>query len=134
MTSKPLRLLLATVLLSLSVPIAACGKGPEPKASSPQQVKAKPSPKPTLGQLQEMVRKGTAILVDVRTVAEYKAGHAGKSINIPLGELGKRVGELDRKKPIVAICRSGRRSQVAVEWLQGQGFRAYNGGVWDDFR
>jgi rhodanese-related sulfurtransferase len=46
--------------------------------------------------------------------------------NIPLSQLPARVGELDRGTPIVAVCRSGRRSQAAAEALAGAGFTVAN--------
>jgi rhodanese-related sulfurtransferase len=40
---------------------------------------------------------------------------------IPLGELAKRTGELDRERPVVAVCRSGARSAQATVILQQAG-------------
>src|SRR6202044_2952061 len=43
--------------------------------------------------------------------------------SIPLGELSRRVNELDSSREIVAHCRSGKRSAEAVEFLRSAGFR-----------
>ena len=56
---------------------------------------------------------------------------------IPLGELSRRVNELDSSREIVAHCRSGKRSADAVEFLQKAGFRKIwnlKGGIlaWSD--
>ena len=67
---------------------------------------------------------GKAQLIDVREPAEYSGplGHIRGSMLIPLGELGKHTDELDRERPIVAVCRSGARSAQAVVLLQKAGF------------
>ena len=45
---------------------------------------------------------------------------------IPLGDLQKRVGELDKSREIVVQCKSGGRSQKAAEFLQQAGFKVKN--------
>ena len=66
--------------------------------------------------------KKNHVLVDVRTPAEYKGGHADKAINIPLGEIANRTDELPKDKPIVVICASGNRSRTASKKLTDAGF------------
>jgi rhodanese-related sulfurtransferase len=63
-------------------------------------------------------------LVDVREPDEYSGplGHIDGARLIPLGELSKRSGEIDRDRPVVAVCRSGARSAQAVVLLQKAGF------------
>jgi rhodanese-related sulfurtransferase len=76
----------------------------------------------------ELVENG-ATLLDVRTNEEYKAGHIEDSIHIPLDQLGDRMKEIRKlQEPIVAYCRSGRRSGIAARMMESQGFEAYNGG------
>lgn len=74
-------------------------------------------------QAQAMVQQG-ALLLDVREPAEYSAGHAPDAKLIPLGQLGARLQELSayKDRPVVVMCRSGRRSAQAVELLQEAGF------------
>jgi rhodanese-related sulfurtransferase len=43
-------------------------------------------------------------------------------VHIPMGEISDRVAELDRKKEIVVICRSGGRSAQVAQFLERQGF------------
>jgi rhodanese-related sulfurtransferase len=57
-----------------------------------------------------------ALLLDVRELHEWNAGHAPDALHIPL----------DRLRPIVVICRSGRRSDDAAGALMSVGFDAYN--------
>lgn len=73
-------------------------------------------------------------LVDVREAYEWQAGRIEGSVLIPLNELMSGGGaELDRTRPVVAICRSGNRSELASLMLQARGYEAYNleGGVED---
>jgi phage shock protein E len=75
-----------------------------------------------------------ASIVDVRTPEEYAEGHFPNAINTPLNELGQRVDEFkEMKKPIVAYCRSGSRSGIAVTILKQNGLaEVYNGGGLND--
>jgi len=61
-------------------------------------------------------------LVDVRQDWEYREFHLPGARLAPLGELPDRISELDRDKPTVTYCRSGRRSAAAAAILAGQGF------------
>lgn len=74
-------------------------------------------------QAQVMIRQG-ALLLDVREPDEYSAIHAPDAKLIPLGQVGARLQELSgyKDKPIVVMCRSGRRSAKAVALLQEAGF------------
>lgn len=71
-------------------------------------------------------RDGSVALLDVRTPAEYGAGHIEGFVNIPVDELRERIGVLDRGKPVYVICQSGLRSYIASRILVGSGFNAYN--------
>ena len=63
-------------------------------------------------------------LVDVRDHDEWDAGHIDGAVHVPAYQLGERVEELDRSRPVVTVCRAGTRSDEAAEWLRGQGFQA----------
>lgn len=70
-----------------------------------------------------MTQQG-ALLLDVRQPEEYAAIHAPDAKLIPLGELSSRLPEIAayKDKPIVVMCRSGRRSAKAVELLKEAGY------------
>ena len=86
-----------------------------------------------------LVREQAALLLDVRSPAEFEAGHLEGAVNIPHDQLGGRLDEVlrltggDRSRPIVAYCRSGRRSGLAKATLGEAGFsRVSNlGGIGD---
>lgn len=64
-----------------------------------------------------------AVVIDVRTEAEFAAGHYQGARNIPLNELQGRMAELgDKQQPIVVYCASGMRSASAVKILKAHGF------------
>jgi glyoxylase-like metal-dependent hydrolase (beta-lactamase superfamily II)/rhodanese-related sulfurtransferase len=63
-------------------------------------------------------------IVDVREPAEYQGplGRIRGAMLIPLGALAERAAELQRERPIVAVCRAGGRSAQATVILQQAGF------------
>lgn len=71
-----------------------------------------------------------ATILDVRTAGEYAGGHIPGSINIPLDQLGAKLKQLPKDKPVIACCLSGGRSGSAVPLLRSEGYEAYNGGGW----
>ncbi|BBZ78900.1 MBL fold hydrolase [Mycolicibacterium anyangense] len=61
-------------------------------------------------------------IVDVRNPGEAAAGMIPGAINIPVGQLPDRIGELDPRKPTVVYCAGGYRSSVAASLLRQRGF------------
>lgn len=75
-----------------------------------------------------------AVWVDVRSAVEFAGGNAPGTINIPLPELGSRLGELPKASPVVLCCASGTRRGMAKLLLKKNGFsRVYNIGPWTKF-
>lgn len=82
--------------------------------------------------IQEYLKAG-AVVLDVRTVAEYDEGHVPGSEHIVLDLLPGNVAQVKSfEKPIIAVCRSGARSQSATEFLAAQGVDVINGGPWQN--
>ena len=69
----------------------------------------------------EKIRAGAKV-VDVRTPEEFRDGAYAGAINIPLGELPARVGELPRDRAVVLYCASGARSGHGARFLRSAGF------------
>ena len=69
-------------------------------------------------------------IVDVRTPEEFTEDHFPNAINIPLEQVAQRINEFkEMPKPIIAYCRSGNRSGIAVSILKQNGIAdAVNGG------
>ncbi len=63
-----------------------------------------------------------ALVLDVRTAAEWSQGHIANSVLIPLDELANRLEELPRGRDIIVVCHSGARSQQAAALLRQSGF------------
>ena len=61
-------------------------------------------------------------MVDVRNPGEAAAGMIADAVNIPVGQLPDRIGELDPRKPTVVYCAGGYRSSVAASFLRQRGF------------
>ena len=75
-----------------------------------------------------------AVLLDVRTVPEYKDGHVPGSINIPLDDLANVEDDIpDYDTPVFVHCKSGGRAAIAVAKLKEMGYtRVENiGGIID---
>lgn len=51
-------------------------------------------------------------LIDVRTVGEFEDGHLPNAVNIPLDQLGRRINEVPKDKPIIVVCATGSRSRT----------------------
>jgi len=71
----------------------------------------------------EAERSRGSLLLDVRSAAEFRAGHVREAVNLPLELVTAiRVGELRGGNParkVVLLCASGRRATTAAERLTG---------------
>jgi|GEM_PF-71902 len=80
-----------------------------------------------------LMNAGSIIVLDVRSEADYLAGHLHRAINIPFGELKARLSELEKKsaKSILVYCERGQRSLVAAKLLKPLGKTVHNlqGGI-----
>jgi len=73
-----------------------------------------------------------AIIIDVRTKAEYTQGAIPGSKNIPLQILNSKISEIKKlNRPVIACCASGMRSASAASVLRNSGIEAINGGGWN---
>lgn len=72
-----------------------------------------------------VVNQDNALILDVREDSEVRAGRISGARHIPLGQLAKRLDELNRFKagPILVYCRSGARSSMAAGQLVKAGFQ-----------
>lgn len=83
-----------------------------------------------MDELNELKAAG-ALVLDVRTPAEFSQGCVPGSLNIPLDQLPSRLGELDPARPVLLCCASGGRSGMAKQFLDREGFqRTVNAGPW----
>jgi phage shock operon rhodanese pspE len=104
-----MRKLLTVVYLAaaFAVPVAA------------QAAAAKPAEKTAV-----QPAKAKGIWIDVRTPEEFKEGHLKDAVNIPVDQIGARIGSVspDKSAPVNLYCRSGRRSEAALQELKKMGY------------
>src|SRR5665647_1498273 len=83
----------------------------------------------------QLVKDG-AIIIDVRSKAEFAGGHIRGSINIPVDQLANNLNKLkDKNKAIITCCASGRRSASATSLLKSKGYAiVHNGGGWNSLQ
>jgi rhodanese-related sulfurtransferase len=80
----------------------------------------------TVKELAQRLEEGGTVVIDVRPVEEFAAGHIPKALSIPVSELKRRLAQLPRTKQIVAYCRGPYcvQSDEAVSLLRRKGFNA----------
>ena len=66
-------------------------------------------------------RPGT-LLIDVREEWELRIARLADAVHVPMAEIAARLGELDRARDIVVLCRSGGRSLSVARYLEAQGY------------
>lgn len=72
-----------------------------------------------------------AIILDVRSAAEFKSGHVKGAVHIPLDQVGREIQRIRKYGvPVITCCASGRRSGMAADMLRKAGIEAVNGGPW----
>lgn len=85
-------------------------------------------------QIAEFTEKG-AVIIDVRTFEEFAAGNIKNSKNIPLQVIESKINDIKKlKKPVIACCRTGRRSGIASIILKRHGIESMNGGGWNSLQ
>ena len=78
----------------------------------------------TVDEFEKESSKKGALIIDVRTKGEYAQGHLKNALLMPIDELQRRLGELEKYKdaPVYLYCRSGNRSSSAAQILTQAGF------------
>ncbi len=61
-------------------------------------------------------------VIDVREPSEYRSGHIGKAVNIPLSQFSARLSEIPKEQPVYLYCKSGMRSRQAANILARNGY------------
>lgn len=129
--------------LGVSVGLSACGGSSQPSVSTSAGAVA--SQAPATGAALDPVKFAAAlkrpatVILDVRTPAEYAAGHLPGAVNLDVESSDFLTGldQLDPGVPFAVYCRSGNRSGVALTAMTARGFdKAYHlaGGItaWQD--
>ena len=82
--------------------------------------------------IKEYLDKG-AVVLDVRTPAEWAEGQVSGSKLITLNDIPQSVNKIKAwNKPVIVVCRSGGRAGTALNYLKQAGIDAINGGAWQN--
>jgi rhodanese-related sulfurtransferase len=116
MARSPIRLLLLALALVLAtLAVAGCSSS---SLNADAGGVRKVGPAEAVGML------GSRTVIDVRTPAEYAAGHVAgaQNIDVEAADFGTRIAALDKNAPYLVYCRSGRRSAIAADQMRQAGF------------
>ena len=104
----------AAVILAVLVVVLVAGCGGSSGGSAIQ----KPSAAKAVGMM------GSLTVIDVRTPAEYAAGHiaAAQNIDVEAADFGSKIAALDKKARYLVYCHSGNRSSMAATQMAAAGF------------
>ncbi|MBW3114464.1 rhodanese-like domain-containing protein [Bacillus sp. MCCB 382] len=81
----------------------------------------------TAKQVEELLNENQSLnILDVREDDEVASGMIPTAKHIPLGQVESRMGELEKSKEYIMVCRSGGRSGQAAQSLENQGFDVIN--------
>lgn len=111
MNRLPHRVLVLVLVALAAIAIAGCG------GSSPAAVQK-------AGAAEAVGMLDSRVVIDVRTPAEYAAGHVAGALNIDVesGDFAAKISTLDKEASYLLYCRSGRRSAIAAEEMAKAGF------------
>jgi rhodanese-related sulfurtransferase len=79
-------------------------------------------PSITTDELAEKLSQGKKVLIDVREPYEFAGGHIKGAVNMPVRQLGDKIGKFKADAEMYVICASGSRSGSAVGALRRAGF------------
>ena len=122
-----MRRALAAVVLSVTALTAIAGCGDDTSARDASELTA-------ASEVSSVLSEG-AVVLDVRTPAEFTTGHVADALNIDAAsqDFEAKVGALDKGKTYVVYCRTGSRAGRAIEAMAKLGFEnLVNGGAFDD--
>jgi len=80
----------------------------------------------TSDQVKNYLKDSNYMIIDVRESFEYDRGHIPGAKLIPLGQIPKRLNEIDKNKNIIVVCASGGRSSNAASYLGNEGYKVSN--------
>ncbi|GGO87988.1 sulfurtransferase [Marinobacterium nitratireducens] len=78
----------------------------------------------TPSQAVTLINKEDAVVIDIRSKKEWAEGHITSALNVPMADLDKRIGELEKhkSKPLIVVCNLGQTAGAATKKLKAAGF------------
>jgi rhodanese-related sulfurtransferase len=126
--------LLSFAVLALTA-LTACSQGgtQQPKAGTATETTTQAPETLDAKSFQAAIGEGKALLVDVRTPAEYAGGHLEGSLNVDWTGANHEAefAKLPKDQPLLLYCRSGGRSGQAMDYLKSKGYQVQHlgGGI-----
>lgn len=125
--------------VAVALALSACGTS-EPQSADVSTASSVAADAPAPGaeldaaQFAAALTAPNTVVLDVRTPAEFASGHLPDAVNIDVqsADFAAQLAGLDKNVPYAVYCRSGNRSQVALDVMEGAGFtHAYHlgGGI-----
>ncbi len=108
----------------LPATVTGCSSGSTASAADSQVAAAPAGPgRVGVAQFASVITMPGVQIIDVRTPEEFASGHIAGAVNIPVqsAEFGTRIAALDPAGQYAVYCRSGNRSQPAVEAMKNAG-------------
>jgi phage shock protein E len=112
MNRLPARLVTLVLVAILAILVAGCGgSSAAPSVTKVDAAKA-------------VAMLDSRTVIDVRTPAEYAAGHiaGARNIDVEAADFASKIASLDKKAPYLVYCHSGRRSGIAAAQMAAAGF------------
>jgi len=108
------RVMTLVLVAVVAILAAGCGGGSSSSTSAVKKVDA--------GKAVAML--DSRVVIDVRTPAEYAAGHiaGAQNIDVEASDFAAKIASLDKKAAYLVYCRSGRRSAIAANQMAAAGF------------
>jgi rhodanese-related sulfurtransferase len=79
-----------------------------------------------MNDLEQAMKKGPILVLDVREIEEYEQGHIPGAILAPLSQFMDHLTKIDMSKHYYVVCHSGNRSQAVADYLGKQGYQVTN--------
>jgi len=116
----------AATMLVAAASIADQAGGPAPGQAASASAAAASASLPLISPqalLERQAKRDPSLFVlDVRTPQEYAAGHVPGAVNVPYDQVASHLAEIPKDKDVVLYCRSGRRTGLAAEVLEANGY------------
>lgn len=77
------------------------------------------------GRFERLMKKNNTVVIDVRTTEEFNSGHIPGALHLDVkqADFSEKIKSLDKSRKYLLYCRSGKRSQTALDTMAGQGFQ-----------
>ena len=79
-----------------------------------------------MNELEQLLKKETIHILDVREPEEYEEGHIPGAVLTPISDFMKHLHKIEKANHYYVVCYSGARSQVVADYLGKNGYQVTN--------